>query len=184
MAPDASSVLVMVFVDLVLHRLLDLVRILEIEAHHAQRVADEVAGEMVSEDFRIALEERALLRGLDVLLEGDHALGLDHPCQDIKEAQKVAVVAGLPFRSFEGANDAAEGRLDDAEAVADEEGADGGAENHHDLEGRRLDDGIELAALGDEAAENGAENDDDANDGKQVSLATRGEWHRKASTFH
>ena len=44
--------LVVVLLELLFHRVLDLVRILQVHGHHPQGVADEVDGEVVLHDLR------------------------------------------------------------------------------------------------------------------------------------
>ena len=68
--------LVVVLLDLFLDDFLDLVRVFEVHRHHAQRVADEIRGEMVLQDLRIVLEDRGVLGVFDVLFDRHHAFCL------------------------------------------------------------------------------------------------------------
>ncbi len=90
---------VMVFLELVLHRRLDLVRILQVHRHHPQRVADEVDREVVLRDAGKAREDGALVRPLDVGLQRDDALRLHRLGQQEEQRQQVAVVRRFPLRA-------------------------------------------------------------------------------------
>ncbi len=84
--------LVMVLLQELFHRALDLMRIFEIEAHHPQRVADEVCREVIVLNLGIVIEQRAFGWIFDMLLDRNHALGLHHAREHVKTAQKVAVI--------------------------------------------------------------------------------------------
>ena len=89
----------MVLFELLFHRVFDLVRVFQVHRHHAQRVANEVDGEMVFQNAWIVLKELGFLRLFDVLFKRDHASGLHGLGQQEQERQKILIVGRLPLRA-------------------------------------------------------------------------------------
>ncbi len=156
--------LVVVLLQLLLHGVLDLVRILEVHGHHPQGVADEVGGEVVLQHLGVFLEDCALGRFFDVAFQGDHALGLHRLGQLEQQAEQILVVLLLPLRPGEALAQAAQGGLDHRQAVGNQEGRDARPEDGHELIGQRIEDRRHLAAVQQEAAEHHGEQHDDADD--------------------
>ena len=95
---------------------------------------------------------------LDVLFDGDDALGLHRLGKDEQQREKVGVILRLPFRSAQDLAEAGARGQHGLERVADQEGARAGAADHHELERSGLGDDFEMAAGKHEAAEHHAEN--------------------------
>ena len=80
------------------HGVEHLVRIVQVHRQHAQGVADEIGREVIVHNARILLENRAFLRLLDVALDHQDALGLDHLGDREEQAEHVLEVLLLPLR--------------------------------------------------------------------------------------
>ena len=85
------------FLKLLFHGGLDLMRVFEAHGHHADGVADEVECEMVLQYPRIVLEDRGFLGLVDMLFESNHALRLHRFGQGEQQAQKVNIVLLFPL---------------------------------------------------------------------------------------
>jgi hypothetical protein len=156
--------LAVVGLDLLVDQRFHLVRVVGAEHHHAQVVAHERPGVMVLVEDREGPEEIALLRILDVRLEGEHPLGLGDLEDRVHQAEKLEVTVLGVARSLHHLAERRAGLGEHRFRVADDERADGGADDDQDLE--RLPEDEEVPAVGDIAAKHGQDNDDRAADEK------------------
>jgi hypothetical protein len=143
--------LVVVGLHPALEDLLHLVGVVVVHGAGAQRVADQRHRLLVGEDARVALEEGGVLGILDMRLERD-GVRAAHPDQGEEEAQEVAVVVGAPARAAEHLGQVLERVLDGGTVVGDGEGTRRGAADHHQLEGKGVQDDAELAPCEEVAA--------------------------------
>ena len=144
----------MVLLELLFHHIFQLMRVLEVHGDHAQRIADEIHGEMVVQNLGILLENARLFRVFDMLFERDHPLGA-HQFQDEEEKrQQVFVILSFPFRAFEGLAEVFQRCLYDITLVGNEERADSGTTDRHEFMRRRLENDADFAAGNDIAAKN------------------------------
>jgi hypothetical protein len=137
---------VMMLLDLLLHRILDLMGIFQVHGHHPQGVANEVHGEVILADLGEAAEDRALVGIFDMALHRDHALGLHGLGQHEQKRQQIGVVGRFPVRPFEDLTESAGGRLDGGHAVGDQEGRNACAQDGHQFVRRGLDDHAHIPA--------------------------------------
>jgi hypothetical protein len=92
--PPRGVGLLVVGVDLAVHQRLDLVRIEVARHHHAQVVGDELDHVVVVAHRRVLLEQRRVVRVLDVLLDRHQAF-LARLLQDVVEQRQQLHVARL-----------------------------------------------------------------------------------------
>src|SRR5581483_7518465 len=123
----------------------DLVCILGAEGHHAQIVAEELYSVVVLLHVRKLGEEGALVRLLDMLLQGEHPLGLGEAEELVEQAQQLDVILLLVGWAFERALQTGADRLQVSLGIADDEGARRSAQDDQELV--RLDEDGEMAAV-------------------------------------
>jgi uncharacterized protein YlxP (DUF503 family) len=154
----------MMLLELALHAVLDLVRIVHAHRHHPKRVGDERQCEVVVLDFRELAEQHALVRIVEMRLEREHSLALQRFDQDEHESEQISIVVSRPFRAGEDVLEIDQRTLHHVRVVGDQEGSGRGTADHHQLERQRLDDDRELAAGEQIAAEHHDEDHDDPDD--------------------
>ena len=157
----AMQAFVMHAFKLFFEQVLDLMRVVEIHQDRTDRVADDVGRLVILGDFRIALENRRFRRVFDMGFRLDGAF-LGDPQKLVHQAQKILIIAALPFRAGERFHDIAAGLFDHAEIVADEERADRGAADDHDFIGQGMENDPHLAAGDRVSAEHHGERNDDS----------------------
>jgi hypothetical protein len=127
-------------------------------------VGDQLGGEVVLEDRRIPLKDRAVLGRLDMLVEREDALLLVEAAQLVHQVEQCLIVGGLPFRPLQHLADALERALDDGHRVGDDESAESRAADHHALVGQGVEHDVHVAARQHESTEDQPENHDKSED--------------------
>ena len=106
---------------------------------------------------RVLLEQRRVVRVLDVLLDRHQAF-LARLLQDVVEQRHQLHVARLRvLRALQHARQRGERRLEHLRLVVDDEGAERAAEDGHQLRRQRVDDHADVAAVQDVGTEDAAE---------------------------
>jgi len=144
-------VLGVVRLDLLVHQRFHLVMVVGAEGEEAQVIAQEDERMPIGVEQREALEERALVRLLHVLLERERAFGLGELEDGVEQAQELEIGALVVLLALEQAKHGAAGRFDHGEAVRGHERAQGRARDDQELEGLEQND--EMAAVQQVAAE-------------------------------
>jgi len=127
---------------------------------------------VVGEHLGMAREDAALARVVEVRFDPRRATLLEGGEKREQQGQQFAIGVALPFGPLEGAQQALARELHRGQRVADDEGADRGAADRHQLVRQCLEDHLELAARDDEAAEYAAQ-DDQESDPVQHDLRAR-----------
>jgi hypothetical protein len=150
--------------DLAVHQRLDLVRVQVARDHHAQVVGDELDHVVVVADGRVLLEQRRLVRVLDIVLDRHQAL-LAGLLQDVVKQRHQLHVARLGvLAALEALPHAGQRGLQHLGLVVRDEGAQRGTADGGHFERQRLQHHADVAAVRDEHAEHGTERDEPADD--------------------
>jgi hypothetical protein len=140
---------------------LDLAGILGAQRHHAQIVAQELHRVVVLQELGELVEQRAFVRLLDVLFQRQHSLGLGELEELVEHAQQLDIVGLLVGRPLHRAAQALEGLLDVGLGVADDESAEGRAQDNDELDGLNQDQQIAMHRV---CAKHACKNDDGPDD--------------------
>ena len=149
-----------------LHHLVDVEGLDAAGDHHAQRVADEVAGVVILQERGKFGEELALLRHFDVLLDGEIAFAPRLGEHAEHHAQRLEIAVLAVARGAEDGADAGGDAFEDVHRVGDEQGAERGAADDEQL--RRLHQHQQVALFHKVATQYRAEDDKDSEDGKHA----------------
>ncbi len=123
----------MVRLDLHIHKVLDLHRVQVAADHDAQIIGDEFHHMMVVQDLGIFSEYRALMRVLDIALDGHHAF-LAHLAQQlVHQRHQLHVGLFVVLGALENGGNRFESGLDSGHVVADKECAQRTAADHQQL---------------------------------------------------
>ncbi len=136
--------LVMMGFQVLVHQVLELVLVLAAHGQQAQIVAQEIHRVVVGQNQRKLCEQSALFRILDVRFERQIALGFGQLEQLMQEAEQLAVTILLVLRPLEHAPETFAEAAEDRLGVADDEGAEGAAQDDHEFE--RLPQHAQMAA--------------------------------------
>ena len=159
---DQTLLLLVVRLQFLVHESVDLVDVVGPQRHHAHVIADELDRMMVRRECREGVEQRRFAGIFDVLLDREQALLLHELVQRELHAQQLDIAFLLVFGTFDERAEHGRHGLEHRLGVADDEGADRGAEDDDEFE--RLPKHLEMAAHSRVAAEDADENDDCADD--------------------
>ncbi len=115
---------------------------------------------VVAGELRVLGEQRAFVRPVEVGFQRQIALGLGEPEDRVHRSEQFQVVALVLLRPFQNPPQRLDRRDQRLAGVADDESADGGADDDEKLE--RLPKDAQMAAAGDVTADDAGENDDQA----------------------
>ena len=158
-----TQCLMVMFFELFLHRRFNLVWVFQAHGHHAQGVANEVEGEVVFHDARIALEDGGFRRLLDMLFQRDHAFGFHRLGNEEEQAEQIDVVRMFPFRAGDDLAHLAGDLLQFGNRTADEKRGQCGAQNGQHFMRQRFQHHAERSAGYEKAAEHADKKNTDAN---------------------
>src|SRR5690606_3536145 len=152
--------------QLVFEQALQLMRIEVAAGDQPQAVNDELHHVMVGHHTRVLLEDVALLRVLDVPLDGEHAVATRHHQDLVHQLEQLDVLGLAIADALEQTQRATEGGLDHLQRIADQERAQRAADDDHHFEG--MPEEQQAAAAGHEAAEHRAQYDQCSDDCKHL----------------
>ena len=148
--------------ELLVHQRFHLMDVVGAQRDHAQVIAHELHGVVVAAELRECLEDRRILRVLDMRLERQDALGLHQLEQAELQPEQFDIGRLVVFRPAEQRAKHAERGLQHRTGIADHEGADGRPQNDHRFE--RLPEHLQVPAHGRVAAEHTNDDGEDADD--------------------
>ena len=134
--------------------------------HHAQRVADKIAGVVVLEKCRKLRKQLALLRHLDILLDGQVALASRFGEHAKHHAQRLQIAGLAVTRGPEGRAHAGGDAFEDVHRIGNEQRAQGSTADDEQL--RRLHQHQQVALFHKVATQYSTENDKYSKDGKHA----------------